>query len=97
MDAAFPPVLAADLACSAGSPSATHATPDHLQVFVLTGAYPDVRSLLLQRGWVENGDPDSEFFDFKWCLRTKSMHATRLLRPQMVNHFSRASECLTTK
>ena len=68
-----------------------------LQVFVITGVYPDVRASLLARGWVENPDPDSSFFDLKWCLRTRSIYNPPLLRHQIVNHYSGAGACLTTK
>ena len=68
-----------------------------MQVFVITGVYPDVRVCLLARGWVENPDPDSSFFDLKWCLRTRSIYTPPLLRHQIVNHYSGAGACLTTK
>jgi hypothetical protein len=64
---------------------------------VITGVYPDVRASLLARGWVENPDPDSSFFDLKWCLRTRSIYNPPLLRHQIVNHYSGAGACLTTK
>ncbi|KAL0034006.1 hypothetical protein WJX79_002466 [Trebouxia sp. C0005] len=67
------------------------------KVFVITGVYPDVRASLLARGWVENPDPDSSFFDLKWCLRTRSIYNPPLLRHQIVNHYSGAGSCLTTK
>ncbi|DBB01698.1 hypothetical protein WJX77_004961 [Trebouxia sp. C0004] len=67
------------------------------KVFVITGVYPDVRASLLARGWVENPDPDSSFFDLKWCLRTRSIYNPPLLRHQIVNHYSGAGACLTTK
>lgn len=68
-----------------------------MQVFVITGVYPDVRACLLARGWVENPDPESSFFDLKWCLRTRSIYTPPLLRHQIVNHYSGAGACLTTK
>lgn len=68
-----------------------------MQVFVITGVYPDVRACLLARGWVENPDPESSFFDLKWCLRTRSIYTPPLLRHQVVNHYSGAGACLTTK
>ena len=64
---------------------------------MITGVYPDVRASLLARGWVENPDPDSSFFDLKWCLRTRSIYNPPLLRHQIVNHYSGAGACLTTK
>ncbi|KAK9814713.1 hypothetical protein WJX72_010319 [[Myrmecia] bisecta] len=67
------------------------------KVYVITGAYPDVRSALSARGYFENPDPDSQYFDIKWCLKTRSIYSPRLQQPQLANHFSRANECLTTK
>ena len=64
---------------------------------MITGVYPDVRVCLLARGWVENPDPESSFFDLKWCLRTRSIYSPPLLRHQIVNHYSGAGACLTTK
>ena len=56
-----------------------------------------MRACLLARGWVENPDPESSFFDLKWCLRTRSIYTPPLLRHQVVNHYSGAGACLTTK
>lgn len=68
-----------------------------MQVFIITGVYPDVRACLLARGWVENPEADSPYFDLKWCLRTRSIYNPQLMKPQMVNHYSGAGACLTTK
>lgn len=77
----------------------THMATCHgaLQVFVITGVYPDVRACLLSRGWVENPEPESPYFDLKWCLRTRSIYVPPLMKPQIVNHYSGAGACLTTK
>ena len=40
-------------------------------MFVCVGSYSDVRACLLRRGWVENPDPESEYFDLKWTLRAR--------------------------
>lgn len=69
----------------------------NVQVFVITGVYPDVRACLLSRGWVENPEPESPYFDLKWCLRTRSIYLPPLMKPQIVNHYSGAGACLTTK
>jgi hypothetical protein len=46
---------------------------------------------------VENEDVTSEFFDFKWTLKTKHVYKSALYDCQQVNHFSQSFACLTTK
>jgi len=46
---------------------------DKTRVFICTGGYPDIKRALKQRGWVENKDPTSPCFDFKWTLKTKDI------------------------
>lgn len=51
------------------------------------------------RDWCrhENKDVDSDFFDYKWTLKTKHVHRYRLHDCQYVNHFCKSFACLTTK
>ncbi len=49
------------------------------------------------RGWYENEDPASPFFDLKWTLKAKHVHGPLLHEGQRVNHFANAFDCLTTK
>ena len=39
------------------------------KVFIVVGSYSDARASLLRRGWVENEDRDSPYFDLKWTTR----------------------------
>lgn len=40
---------------------------------MLVGGYRDIRKALNSRGWVENTDKTSEFFDFKWAVKAKDV------------------------
>eukprot|EP01022_Parablepharisma_sp_SALTPOND_P019154 TRINITY_DN3239_c0_g2_i1.p1 TRINITY_DN3239_c0_g2~~TRINITY_DN3239_c0_g2_i1.p1 ORF type:complete len:671 (+),score=38.95 TRINITY_DN3239_c0_g2_i1:2947-4959(+) len=68
----------------------------HPKLFIITGNYPDVRKALLNRGWVENVDTSSPFFDFKWALKHKEVCYVSLQETQIVNHYANTWE-LTTK
>lgn len=60
------------------------------KVFVLAGNYPDVRKALKQRGWTENEDQESPFFDLKWSRNARI--PLNLLDWQLYNHFPRNFE-----
>ena len=66
------------------------------QVFNMTGWYPDVQHALFERGWKQNPERESPFFDLKWMLKSKDVKHSALLSHQLANHFSRASN-ITTK
>ncbi len=66
------------------------------RLFSVVGGYEDVKLALLKRGWVENVDPSSEFFDLKWTLKYRELNYDGLQPYQYVNHFQRNGE-LTTK
>lgn len=66
------------------------------KVFIVTGGYPDLKRALRQRGWVENPDWRSAYFDLKWTLQTKEISFDSLADYQIVNHFQKMT-CLTTK
>jgi len=51
------------------------------RVFVLTGPFPDARAALAARGWAENPDPASAWFQLKWSLRAREAWV-RGCRPQ---------------
>lgn len=57
----------------------------HTKVFIVQGHHPDLRQALLARGWVENKDPSSSFFDFIWVRTGK--HPITIQDWQIVNHF----------
>ena len=40
------------------------------KVFIITGFYPSLREALLERGWFENPDRHSRFFNLKWTKIT---------------------------
>ena len=43
------------------------------KVFIVVGSYSDARASLLRRGWVENEDRDSPYFDLKWTTRARDV------------------------
>jgi hypothetical protein len=45
----------------------------------------------------ENENTDSDFFDYKWVLKTRHIYKDRLHDAQAVNHFGKSFACLTTK
>ena len=61
-----------------------------LKVFIIAGNYPDIRKSLLQRGWVENIDAESTYFDLKWSRNARV--PSNLLDWQLYNHFPRNFE-----
>lgn len=69
---------------------------DNVRVFICTGGYPDIKKALKRRGWVENKDPSSPCFDFKWVLKGKDIDHNTLNDSQIVNHFNKAT-AITTK
>lgn len=71
--------------------------PSEAKVFIMRGGYTFIRAALLRRGWAENDDGESDFFDYKWVLKTRHTYRERLHECQAVNHFSRSFACLTTK
>jgi tubulin monoglycylase TTLL3/8 len=66
------------------------------KVFVIKGKYPDLRAALLERGWVENMDKKSNFFDLRWTSKIIDINFPGLRPNQIVNHFDN-NACLTSK
>jgi tubulin monoglycylase TTLL3/8 len=66
------------------------------KVFSITGEFPDVRDWHIKNGWIENKDPESIYFDFKWGLRGKDINREMLQKYQVINHFQKNNE-ITTK
>lgn len=52
--------------------------PDEARVFIVTGGYGYLKKTLRKRGWVENKNPESPCFDFKWTLRSKDINHNAL-------------------
>jgi hypothetical protein len=72
-----------------------HVNPEK-RVFQVLGGYPDLRRAMLARGWVENANPDSCYWDFKWSLNAQDIDQRNLKTGQIVNHFVGNRE-MTTK
>ena len=51
---------------------------------------------MLSRGWVENPDQTSPFYDFKWAIKSKDIIFSEMWEFQLVNHFSK-NTTITTK
>lgn len=68
------------------------------KVFTISGEknFAFMREALLQRGWIENKDSSTEFFDLKWSLHSADIKHINLRQDQLVNHFELASS-ITTK
>ena len=66
------------------------------KVFIIRGRYPDLKAALLERGWVENLDKKSNFYDLKWTTKISHINFDILKPTQMVNHFDN-NACLTSK
>lgn len=65
------------------------------KVFVINGDYPDVRKAMLARGWVENTESKSSFFNLIW---TRSSKLPMDLKDwQVINHFGSIYEISTKK
>jgi hypothetical protein len=62
------------------------------KVFICFPGYPDMRKALLNRGWQENQDQESLFFDFKCSLSTRNIEHDKLEKFQVVNHFENSGE-----
>ena len=60
------------------------------KIFIISGNYPDVRNALLARGWVENNDIKSIYFDLKWARNARIPQ--NIFDWQLYNHFPRNFE-----
>ncbi|CAE7508037.1 TTLL3D [Symbiodinium natans] len=72
-----------------------HGCPQSSPVFICAGGYPDFTNAMRRRGWYQNEDKDSRFFDIKWAPAAAIDH-DNLLAGQVVNHFHGNRE-ITTK
>ena len=43
------------------------------KVFIVKGGYRDLRNALLEKGWVENHDKYSNYFDLKWTTKVSDI------------------------
>jgi len=68
-------------------------------VFQIRGALPSIRKALIERGWAENEDPNSPFWDFKYAYQKKHLNIDLCEGKndaRVVNFFARNDE-FTTK
>ncbi|KRX06005.1 hypothetical protein PPERSA_01083 [Pseudocohnilembus persalinus] len=70
--------------------------PQETKIFIVSGGYGDLKKALRAKGWVENPDPNSQCFDFKWTLLNKEINYSALKDFQIVNHFQKVIG-ITTK
>ncbi|CAM9539794.1 unnamed protein product [Ectocarpus sp. 12 AP-2014] len=73
-----------------------HKVAPETKVFVMTGWYPCVKKALIERGWTQNHDRDSPFFDLKWTLHSQDIRTTDIEPWQLCNHFFK-NVAITTK
>lgn len=66
------------------------------KVYIVKGGYKDLRDALDDRGWEENPDYFSPFFDLKWTCKQADIDFTNLRDSQIVNHFDN-NVCCTSK
>lgn len=66
------------------------------KVFIIKGKYPDLRNALEERGWVENTDKKSTFYDLKWTTKISDLNFAIIKPNQIINHFDN-NACLTSK
>lgn len=57
------------------------------KIFVIKGKYPDLRAALVRRGWIENPNHESIFYDLKWSRSARV--PTNINDWQIYNHFQR--------
>lgn len=67
------------------------------KIFVVSKAYKCIKQELVDRGWVENSNLKSDNFDLKFVVKYSHINFRGLKKKQIVNHFSKAPELLTTK
>ncbi|KAG2454764.1 hypothetical protein HYH02_000599 [Chlamydomonas schloesseri] len=73
--------------------------PEGQRVFCISGTgnhSHGIRAGLVARGWYENPEHNSPFFDYKWSSNPLDIAHEQLWPGQTVNHFKNA-QCLTTK
>lgn len=58
------------------------------KVFIIKGGYRQLRETLLSKGWAENEDVKSKFFDMKWTTKICDIDYAELKNGQIVNHFN---------
>jgi tubulin monoglycylase TTLL3/8 len=72
-----------------------HGIEEDTKIFITTGFYPSLTKALRDRGWYENPDRHSRYFDLKWTINSKHIDHHEIQPHQIVNHFARASSIVT--
>lgn len=54
----------------------------------MKGGYHELRRTLVEKGWAENEDVWSQFYDFKWTTKSIDINYGMLKSGQCVNHFN---------
>lgn len=62
------------------------------KVFICCSGYPDMRRAMLDRGWIENENAHSPYFDYLCSLGGKEIQFESLAKDQIVNHFDNAGQ-----
>ena len=57
------------------------------KIFIVSVPYLPFKQHLLERGWIENPDFFSPYFDLKYCVRLKDIDYKSLHPRQMISHF----------
>jgi tubulin monoglycylase TTLL3/8 len=58
------------------------------KVYIVKGGYYELRRTLAEKGWFENEDVYSRFFDLKWTTQTCDIDFGSIKPGQAVNHFN---------
>lgn len=58
------------------------------RVFIIKGGYYELRKTLIEKGWFENEDVWSPYYDFKWTTRICDINFMTVKHTQGLNHFN---------
>jgi len=70
---------------------------EETKVFIVDPSYKDSRGPLERRGWFENPDRESPFYDLKMTVKIQDIDWPNLGKNQLANHFQKGPSLLTTK
>lgn len=70
--------------------------PASAKLFIVSTPYAPFKQHLIDRGWVENPDFFSSYFDLKYCVRLKDIDYKGLFPNQIISHYV-GQTCLTNK
>lgn len=61
---------------------------ENSKVFIVSNPYAPFKKHLIQRGWIENPDFHSQFFNLKFCVKIKDIDFNYLDSSQIVSHYT---------